>query len=97
MIKVAIFLRDITNSNVIRVDDGHHTKKLWAVTPKVDGSRYVITSARRSENAQGIHETLVFPGDKSGNITEFCEVGGLRCSTDHEEAIRTMGYSPEVD
>ena len=43
------------------------------------------------------HETLVFPSDEYGDISDWTEIYGIRDTTDHEEVLRAMGYEIEYD
>lgn len=38
------------------------------------------------------HETLVFPSDENGQISDFTEIFGIRDTTDHAEVLGIMGY-----
>lgn len=38
------------------------------------------------------HETLVFPSDRDGQISDWSEIYGIRDTTDHAEVLGAMGY-----
>lgn len=43
------------------------------------------------------HETLVFPSDDQGQITDWEEIYGVRGTTDHVEVLGEMGYEIAYD
>jgi hypothetical protein len=49
-----------------------------------DGRNLLISDARHGDVIYAINETLVFPCDEEGNITEWCEVEGGRFSRTEE-------------
>lgn len=54
---------------------------------RLDDGSYVAVSAI---NTYGGPETLVFPADESGEVTDWLEIGGGRGYLDHEEALATL-------
>lgn len=43
------------------------------------------------------HETLVFPSDENGQISDWLEIYGIRYTTDHAKVLREMGYEIAYD
>src|SRR5699024_1016906 len=61
---------------------------LWQVQPPIEGMQHVITStAIRSD---GKTETLAFPADRTGKVTDWSELGGGVGMT-HEQALALSG------
>ena len=54
---------------------------------RLDDGSFVIASSVTSYSGA---ETLVFPADSDGNVTDWCEIGGGRGYLNHEEALATL-------
>lgn len=65
-------------------------KKLWKLSPPLEGYTYVITSAINNSIA---HETFIFPANKDGLTIDWRELkGSTRNTTNHEKALNNAGY-----
>lgn len=62
------------------------TRCLW----QVDGDTYLVTSSVKS---LGVSETMTFPADAEGGVTDWCELG-VAGYNDHEGALQAAGYAP---
>jgi hypothetical protein len=64
---------------------------LWRLDPPLDGHEYIITSA--SDVMFTGPETYIFPADKDGNITDWCELrGSYRGELNHKRCFANIGY-----
>ena len=67
------------------------SKILWKAEPPLDGNEYIITSA--SDVMFTGPETYIFPADKDGNITSWCELrGSYRGELNHKRCFSNIGY-----
>ena len=66
--------------------DRQATRCLWKVAP----GWYIVTS---SVKFLGISETMTFPADALGEVTDWCELG-VAGYNDHEGALLVAGYEP---
>jgi hypothetical protein len=62
--------------------------RLYRLDPPFAGHRYVIASAV----TEFVVETLVFPADESGEVTDWGDIAGVRGETDHAAALADLGY-----
>ncbi len=68
---------------------------LYKMTPALDGHQFVVVSAVNAMFSGP--ETLIFPSDESGEITDWGELeGSFRGSLDHSEALEDVGYEVET-
>jgi hypothetical protein len=66
-------------------------KILWEVFPRIDGNKYVITSA--SDVGPSGPETYVFPSNEKGEIIDWGELpGSYRGDLVHEKCFKNIGY-----
>jgi len=66
-------------------------KILWEVFPRIDGNKYVITSA--SDVGPSGPETYVFPSNEKGEIIDWGELpGSYRGDLAHEKCFKNIGY-----
>lgn len=71
-------------------DKGTVRQRLWLVTPKLEGHKYVITSEVKDKIA---FETYIFPSDKNGNITDYGDLdGSMRGINCYKTALKKAGY-----
>lgn len=81
-----------------RVCDGlvREVGAVWScyrLDPPLCGHEYVRASALAAAFDTGRPETLIFPSDETGEVTDFGELpGSLRGVCDPDEAIRNAGY-----
>ena len=66
---------------------------LWQVQPPVEGMQHVVTSTAMLPD--GTSETLAFPADRTGKVTDWFGLGGGR-GMDHEQALAHSGYTVKV-
>ena len=66
---------------------------LWQVQPPIEGTNHLVTSTAALPD--GTSETLAFPADRTGKVTDWLGVGGGR-GMDHEQALAHTGYTVKV-
>jgi hypothetical protein len=65
---------------------------LWEVFPRIQGHKYVITSATNVQFSGP--ETYMFAADEKGNIIDWSELpGSYRGGLDHKTCFESIGYS----
>lgn len=75
----------------IRDLGGPGYKRLYRMSPPLDGHRYVVASA--VDGPFSGPETYLFPADDTGEITDWLELSGSQKGlVDCDEAIRSAGY-----
>lgn len=68
-----------------------NNKILWEVFPRIDGNKYVITSA--SDVGPSGPETYVFPSNEKGEIIDWGELpGSYRGDLVHKKCFEKIGY-----
>ena len=76
---------------VSKIKDINSRQTLWKAEPPLDGNEYIITSA--SDVMFTGAETYIFPADKDGNITDWCELrGSYRGELNHKRCFSNIGY-----
>lgn len=75
-----------------KIKDLSDNKILWEVLPRIEGNKYVVTSA--SNVLFSGPETYMFAADEEGEIIDWCELpGSYRGSLDHKKCFNNIGYS----
>lgn len=78
--KTAKMLKYINNNRI-----------LWEVFPRIDGNKYVITSAVNVPLSGP--ETYMFAADENGDIVSFFELpGSYRGGLEHKKCFDYIGY-----
>ena len=73
-----------TNRIARKIKNLNGRQILWEVTPKIDGHKYVVTSASNIEFTGP--ETYMFAADEKGNIVDWCELpASYRGELDHKK------------
>lgn len=81
----------MTNRIARKIKDINPRQILWEVLPRIDGHKYVITSASNIEFTGP--ETYMFASDEKGNIVDWCELpGSYRGELDHKKCFEYINY-----
>ena len=76
---------------VSKIKDINSRQILWKAEPPLEGNEYIITSASNVMFTGA--ETYIFPADKDGNITDWCELpGSYRGELNHKRCFSNIGY-----
>lgn len=69
-------------------------QRVYRLDPPYEGQEYVVVSGISGPYAV---ETYIFPGDETGDITDFGELpGSFRGGVDHTFALKGPGYDEVV-
>lgn len=80
-----------TNRTARKIKNMNNRQILWEVTPKIDGHKYVITSATQVEFTGP--ETYMFGADENGEIVDWCELpASYRGELNHKKCFENIGY-----
>ena len=80
------------NKVAYKIKEFPNNKILWEVLPRIDGNKYVLTSATNVQFSGP--ETYMFAADEKGNIIDWCELpGSYRGGLDHKTCFESIGYS----
>ena len=75
----------IKNKSIVNKSEA----KVYKVKPKIEGNRYVVSSAIH----EYIRETYLFASNKKGNITDWIELEGSQKNVVNCEKVLTdLGY-----
>ena len=79
------------SKSATKIKELPNNKILWEVLPRIDGNKYVITSA--SDVGPSGPETYVFPSNQKGEIIDWGELpGSYRGDLVHEKCFEKIGY-----
>lgn len=80
-----------TNRIAIKIKNVKSNQILWEVMPRIEGHKYVITSASNVEFTGP--ETYMFAADEKGNIVDWCELpASYRGELDHKKCFENINY-----
>jgi len=80
-----------TNRTARKIKNVNDHQILWEVLPRIDGHKYVITSASNVQFTGP--ETYMFASDENGNIVDWCELpGSYRGELDHKKCFEYINY-----
>jgi len=80
------------SKSATKIKELPNNKILWEVLPRIEGNKYVITSA--SDIRISGPETYMFASNEEGEIVDWSELpGSYRGSLDHKICFENIGYS----
>ena len=80
-----------TNRTARKIKNVNSRQILWEVLPRINGHKYVITSATEVEFTGP--ETYMFAADETGNIIDWCELpGSYRGDLEHSKCFEYINY-----
>lgn len=81
-----------TNRTARKIKNINKHQILWEVLPKINGYKYVITSAKSVQFSGP--ETYMFGADENGEIVDWCELpGSFRGELNHKKCFEEIGYN----
>lgn len=76
----------------VKVKNISETKILWSVFPRINGHKWVVTSAKIIPTIGP--ETYMFGSDENGNIISWDELqGSYRGGLEHRICFQNIGYN----
>ena len=80
-----------TNRIARKIKNVNSHQILWEVLPRINGHKYVITSATQVEFTGP--ETYMFAADENGKITDWCELpASYRGELNHKKCFENINY-----
>jgi hypothetical protein len=81
-----------TNRTARKIKNINKHQILWEVLPKINGHKYVVTSAKSVQFSGP--ETYMFGADENGEIVDWCELpGSYRGELNHQKCFEEIGYN----